>query len=326
MGADVSIIICTRDHAQSLRRTLAAMCSVRLPTDLDVELLVIDNAPSDDAVRDEVAAAQIHGVAVRYVCEPTPGQCHARNTGIRASTGRVILFTDDDVVPPPDWIEGMCRPILDGRADAVAGGVAIPPHLQRPWMTGEQRAWLASTDGLAHEPNWRMVGANMAFSRDVLAKVPLFDCELGPGALGFGDETLLSHQIVEAGFKVAKALDVQVEHHFEPSRLCRAAFLSIAARMGRSSAYIDHHWRHYHRSIPRIRWAKHLGQLWLLRGLRYLSGRWDRTVPETWELHLVREIATFDQAAREQRRPRNYPRATTVINPQVAAANQAVLQ
>ncbi len=49
-----------------------------------------------------------------------------------------------------------------------------------------------------------MVGANMVFHRRVLSKVPGFDTDLGagPGSLGFGEETLFSRQLTEAGFRI----------------------------------------------------------------------------------------------------------------------------
>ena len=48
-----------------------------------------------------------------------------------------------------------------------------------------------------------LTGANMAFARRVLDKVPGFDRELGPGGLGFCDDTLFSLQLRTAGFRLA---------------------------------------------------------------------------------------------------------------------------
>jgi hypothetical protein len=140
----------------------------------------------------------------------------------------MILFTDDDVRPPEDWIDGMCEPILLGKAQAVAGGVRIAPKLHRPWMEALHRGWLASTEGIDPAAPYTMFGANMGFSREVLSKVPAFDTELGPGALGFGDEMLFSWQLLEAGYQIHGALDVAVEHHFEPFDCFAPAFSAYA--------------------------------------------------------------------------------------------------
>jgi len=50
-----------------------------------------------------------------------------------------LLFSDDAVRFPPDWIVPRIAPIVAGRADAVAGGVRLAPPLLRPWMGSTRR-------------------------------------------------------------------------------------------------------------------------------------------------------------------------------------------
>ena len=236
----VSIIICTCNRAEHLRRTLDSMGQICVPGALTTELIVVDNASTDNT-EEVVKACFLPGIEVRYLHEPVQGQCHARNAGIAAAKGQIFLFTDDDVRPPKNWIEGMCRPILTGEMEAVAGGVRFAPHLNREWMQPKHRSVLASTERLdPHSPE-DMIGANMAFSRQVLEKVPQFDTDLGPGALGFIDDTLFSFQLKEAGYRIGAALDIEVEHHFQEERLLRTSFLQTAKKMGRSSAYLAYH-------------------------------------------------------------------------------------
>jgi glycosyltransferase involved in cell wall biosynthesis len=49
MNTVVSIIICTRNRADSLRETLASIGRCDVPADLPAELLVIDNGSTDHA-------------------------------------------------------------------------------------------------------------------------------------------------------------------------------------------------------------------------------------------------------------------------------------
>ena len=304
---DVSIAICTYNHRESLRLTLDAVGRVRVPGGLRCELLVIDNASTDGTAELSKEYRLDNGIPVVYLFEPRQGQCFARNAGLAAARGRFILFTDDDVRPPADWVEGMCAPLLAGRAEAVAGGVRIAPHLLRPWMGWRQRAWLASTDSIdAAEPD-RMVGANMAFSKEVLKQVPAFDTELGPGASGFYDETLFTFQLREAGFRVAAALGVTVEHHFDESRLSRASFLDSARKLGRSRAYWSHHWEH--REVPGPRRALALARLRLAkwRARRWREWRGGEGMPD-WEMALLEESHFLRHYLTERKRPRNYAR------------------
>lgn len=243
MAPQVSIIICTRNRARDLALTLKAIDGISLLSDLPCELVVVDNASADDTA--QVIHAHSGGrLPVRSVYEERPGKGHAYNTAVASTQGAVLLFTDDDVRPPRYWLPEMCLPILAQKADALAGGVAIAPHLQRPWMQPLHREWLASTEYLNAQNVTTAVGANMAFSREVFAKVPRFDPELGPGALGFSDETLFCWQVKEAGYSLQAALETIVEHHFSPTRLTRASFHSTAVRLGRSNAYLMHHWEH----------------------------------------------------------------------------------
>ena len=137
----------------------------------------------------------------------------------------------------------MCRPILDGRADAVAGRIKLPDYLERPWLRPWHRVCLAvdaPTTG-----DFDLTGANMAFARRVLEKVPAFDLELGRGPWASCEESLFSRQLVAAGFRlVAAGEDSTAMHHCGEHRLTRRALMDVLMRQGRSQAYIDYHWKH----------------------------------------------------------------------------------
>jgi hypothetical protein len=146
----------------------------------------------------------------------------------------------------------------------------------------------------------------MAFSREVLKLVPAFDPELGPGALGFGDETLFSLQIVRAAFRLVHNWETTVEHHFDGDRLTKEAFLQIAECIGRSKAYIEYHWEHRDLIAPRLR------ELWIVAKLKVrrvvsLTAS-NRGEPKPWEVSYTYRIRFFDQYRKERQRRRNYER------------------
>jgi GT2 family glycosyltransferase len=237
----VSIVLCTAGRPADLAQTLAALGRLPVRAELPAELVVVDNSGGDSA-REVVAAAGLRHIEARVVAEPQRGLSRARNRGVADATGQAILFIDDDVRPEGDWLARMAGPILSGAAHAIAGAVRLAPHLLRPWMTDRHRAWLASTERLDFANVRNLIGANMAVSRDVFARVPGFDPELGAGALGFGEESLFARQLLDAGFRLAGAPDAVVEHHFDPSRLSRASWLESAKKRGEKEAYIAHHW------------------------------------------------------------------------------------
>src|SRR3989338_6032439 len=56
------------------------------------------------------------------------GSAWARNEGIRRSRGDLLAFTDDDCVPPPEWLERLVDAVdRDGADGAGGGGFGGPP-------------------------------------------------------------------------------------------------------------------------------------------------------------------------------------------------------
>lgn len=234
---DVSVVICTRDRCDDLRAMLTHLARASVPRDWRVELLIIDNGSSDDT-RAVAEAASLPNLHKRYIFEPRKGKGYAYNAALGAARGKVLLFTDDDVHVPVDWIEGMCGPILAGSADAVQGGVKIAPHLDRPWLRGVLRTWVASVEDPVHRPEG-LVGANMAFGRKAMAAAAPFDLRLGPGASGYFDDTVFGWAVERAGLKIVYLPAIAAEHNFDPDRLELSAFMGAARRMAVSRAIVD---------------------------------------------------------------------------------------
>jgi glycosyltransferase involved in cell wall biosynthesis len=306
----VSVIICTYNRAGDLAQTLDSLREVALPAAGDAELIVVDNGSTDDTAAVARSFSR-PGLAVRYVHEGRRGKGHAYNAGIAAARGRVLLFSDDDMRFPHNWIEGMCAPIWSGEADAVAGGIRIAKHLERPWMQEMHRLFIGGETTSLSERKFELQGGSMAIARSVLEKVPAFDAELGPGSptgLWSGEETLFSWQVLEAGFRIKLCQDVCVEHHFAPDRLRRDACVARAVYSGRSRAYLTYHWQHEPVKWPRLRYFK----AWLrLAAYRAFMKRRSPTKNEGIELpeyDRVSGLHFYEQYLRERRRPRNYER------------------
>jgi glycosyltransferase involved in cell wall biosynthesis len=298
-----SIIICTRNRAEPLRLTLNALCNLQLPAGFTAELLVIDSA-STDHTADVIKACPFPG-GIRVIREDLPGLSRARNRGVKEATGEILLFTDDDVRPPKQWVGAMCAPILAGNVSAVAGGVEIASNLLRPWMQKWHRILMASTEHLDDSAPCNLVGANMAVAREVFDRVPGFDPEIGAGALGYGEEVLFSAQILQAGFKIAYVNDATVEHHFDESRLARKSLLEAARKLGRSNAYINWHWEQKPVQSARLKLARAVARLGYYRLRRRKETRAIEGAP-AWEIQLLTDVHYFSHYLNEKKRPRRY--------------------
>jgi GT2 family glycosyltransferase len=266
-------------------------------------MVVVDNG-SEDHTADVVKSASHPRIAIRYLYEPRPGKSRAQNLALAHASGEALLFTDDDIEPAEGWLESMARPLLEKRCDAVAGKILLAACLQRPWFTKMHRIWLAEVrDPIADTTE--LVGASMGIRRSVFGTIGNFDEELGPGASGFGEETLIEMQMREAGFRIRPVTDTFVVHYPDATRLLRSDWLATAERFGRTSAYTAYHWKHARVSYPALR------ILWLrmklvLRRLPRKTPRLDVEGCPEWEMSYLAGIESLKRFVEESRRPRNY--------------------
>jgi glycosyltransferase involved in cell wall biosynthesis len=94
---------------------------------VDLTVLVVDNASTDDTAGAVAAAAERHpDVDIRVVREDEKGTGAASDTGFRhaiAHGARIVLRTDADCVADPDWVATMVAAIEDRGLDLVAGNL-----------------------------------------------------------------------------------------------------------------------------------------------------------------------------------------------------------
>lgn len=228
---DASIIVCTYNRAESLRDTLGALKSQQTVAGREWEVIVVDNNSKDDT-RQVIAEFQREWPLLRYEFEGEQGLSHARNHGIDAAHGTVLLFTDDDVLPEPDWMEATLAGLEQYHADACGGYIApiweVPPP---DWLTERFYGFLAvrtdrSDDYDITSPSQAPFGANMAFRRNVFEKVGGFDTSRGRkgNVLASGEDGELFERILAAGFKAVFLGQSRVHHKVESFRLTKRYF------------------------------------------------------------------------------------------------------
>jgi glycosyltransferase involved in cell wall biosynthesis len=297
----VSLIICTRNRADSLRETLASIGRCDIPADLPTELLVVDNG-STDHTEQVVAEAALSNMRVRYLREPITGQAQTRNRALVEAKGDIFLCTDDDIRAFPNWVDAMCRPILEGRADATVGARVMPPHLCRAWMEPAHFECLACNEG---RPERDLVGANMAFARYVLTRVPQFDTEIGLPVSAGGEDTLFSRQLCQAHFNILQIPQAVVAHHFHPDRLTRSKMRDAALKGAINDFYIEYHWMHQDIPLPWYQLTRRLLRLWYYR-VKHCRQWWTHESMPAWEKGMIQDVRKTWLFIRERGKPRRY--------------------
>ncbi len=305
MTTDVSIIVSTCNRAQSLRQTLKALGDLKVPARCRAEVIVVDNASADATVT-VARSARFENMEAIYLFEPRRGKAYALNSGLAIARGETLVFTDDDVLPAKDWLEQILLCFEQTQCDALVGKMQLAPHLERSWMAELEKQYLAVNDFDSSVPmHW--VGANAAFHRRCLRRVRQFDPELGPGALGFGEDTLLGHQFVEAGFKMEYARRAIAVHHPDTSRLTHEAWLQTARLRGRSEAYVSYHWKHEEFKGAALKSLYFLAKLKIRRILQPPPPLSAEGCPR-WEWSHVYDTTFYRHFCIERRRPHNFAR------------------
>lgn len=102
---DLSVVICTRNRAQSLCQLLDCLANDDR-VGIRFEVVVVDNGDSDSTR----AAVQSYDGALnlRYYVESRPGKCHAMNRALEeGALGEIVAFLDDDLSLEPGWLRGV---------------------------------------------------------------------------------------------------------------------------------------------------------------------------------------------------------------------------
>lgn len=238
---DLSVIVCayTLERWDVLTEALQAVYKQE-PSPAEVILVVDHNVVMLSRAKEELPEVIV------LANQGQPGLSGARNTGVRAARGDILVFLDDDALPEPGWL----RHLLQGYAheDVLGVGGAIMPAWQdgRPTWFPEEFDWVVGSTyrGMPEQraPVRNLIGANMSFRRTVFDQVGGFNEDLGRiGSLPAGcEETELSirtRQRLPNG-RLLYQPEARVRHLVPASRATWRYFASRCFAEGQSKAQV----------------------------------------------------------------------------------------
>ncbi len=201
MQSLISIVIATRDRGAQLRACLEALRVSALPSGWSAEVIVVDNASTDDTARIAASFQASHGdPTFHYLMEPRQGKSFAVNRGVSVARGAIVAFVDDDAVVDSRWIVEIVEQFrhdpglgvlagrvvareINGRREGVTVGVdEVPLSVAKPLL------------GL-------VMGCNLAVRREAIAVVKGRDTRLGPGRGLSAEDIDFVYRILKAGFR-----------------------------------------------------------------------------------------------------------------------------
>jgi glycosyltransferase involved in cell wall biosynthesis len=240
----ITVILCTYNRCQSLKKALESVAISILPTSIEWDVLVVDNN-SNDLTRPEVEEfCHRYPGRFRYLFEKQPGKSFALNAAIREARGDVLAFMDDDVTVDPLWLQNLTTPIADSQW-AGAGGRILPERgFSRPrWMLlqgdhslGPALAAVFDLGGQPGELSRPPYGTNMAFRKSMFEKYGGFRTDMGPrpGSEIRGEDVEFGRRLLAAGECLYYAPSAVVYHAVPENRLRKEFFLDYWFAYGRT--------------------------------------------------------------------------------------------
>jgi GT2 family glycosyltransferase len=209
IARSVSIIIPTFNGATRIGSCLDAL--LRQTAGDDAEIIVVNDGSTDNTA--EVVESYS---GVRLITQVNAGPAAARNRGASEARGTIILFTDDDCVPMPGWLEAMLEPFED--ADVVgAKGV----------YRTRQKTLVARFVQIDYEDRYRLMSAHdsidfidtysAAFRRDRFLEMTGYDTSF---PVACAEDIELSYRMSARGWKM-KFVPNAVVYHTHPDTLSK---------------------------------------------------------------------------------------------------------
>lgn len=238
---DISVIICTRNRANSLRETLRCL-SVAQRGPLRCGVVIVDNASSDDTAN--VAKEFSDRLPIHYLYESRPGKGHALNRALdEAPLGRIVAVLDDDMSPHEDWFLGVKRicdrwPDKDyftGRSHIVWPAEKVPSWCQHPGLQGWAYSVMGGpTDKPVAAGRW-FSGNHFWFRKRVIQDGRRFGVEKVDLRTHMEvPEPYFMLQLAEDGFGGISGPDAVCGHRVQPELLTSAGLKRRALRAGRA--------------------------------------------------------------------------------------------
>lgn len=231
----VSVIVPTRNRPEILKRCLDNIVQSRSSYAYD-ELVLVDN--SDDEAKIKLNRQIAQELGVLYYVEARPGLSFARNAGIKASTGDVIVFADDDFVVNRDWIHNLVPNYADDKVMCCTGRM-LPYRRDEAssvfnrtmgYDRGDRKRIFSAADisllkllktvtligrmrlGDKTPVPWAVGAGFCSFRKCVFAKLGYFDEDLRVGTVSAGEDMDMFYRILKANYKIVYEPKAVINH------------------------------------------------------------------------------------------------------------------
>ena len=253
----ISVIVCTYNGSRTIRDCLDGLAQLDYP---NFEVIVVDDG-STDATPEIVGACH-----VPLIRTENRGLSSARNTGMRAATGDIVAFIDDDARPDPHWLKYLAHTFTTTGHAGVGGPNISPPG------DGPIADCVANAPGgpvhvlLSDREAEHIPGCNMAFRKACLEAIGGFD----PQFRVAGDDVDICWRLQQRGGTLGFNPAAVVWHH---RRNSVRAYWRQQWGYGRAEARLKKKWPEKYNGTGQLTWAGRIYSRGLTRALDFRRGR-----------------------------------------------------
>ncbi|MFC8451100.1 glycosyltransferase [Kitasatospora sp. NPDC057223] len=240
----ISVIVATHNREAMLGQCLDSLLRTGYP---GLEIIVVDNAPADDAAERLVRGR--YAGRIRYLREPVAGVARAHNLGLAAAHAGIVAFADDDTLVDRRWPAEIAQAFAENPEVGCVTGLILPAELETAAQAalqhhgGYDKGFTAKQWSLKEPPADPLFpftagrfgsGANMAFRTDLLRALGGFDLSTGTGTPAHGGDDLLAFfRVVANGYVLAYRPGAIVWHrHRNSLKALRAQVYGYGAGLG----------------------------------------------------------------------------------------------
>lgn len=247
----ISIVICSYNGKKNLSPTLEHIAAQKNIESIPVELLLIDNASTDNtsAFAAEKWKELNSNLSFRIISEPKSGKAYASRTGFDAAKFAFILVCDDDNWLCDSYVKKAYDIMVADSSIGALGGKGVPAfEAQKPeWFDRHEILFAIGEQGnngniVGKQNLW---GAGMIFKKEIWNKLNALDYKFflneqrkGNANWG-GDDSELCEMIRMFGYKLWVDNSLTFQHYMPANRMTAEYVKSRFYGLGRSRLYLQ---------------------------------------------------------------------------------------
>lgn len=238
---DLSVVFATFKSEAILEKSLTAYCEIN--TAYKWELIIVDNACREETL--SLVDKYKDKLPIVFLKQPKPGKNNALNMALPLIKGDLVMFTDNDIIPPKDIIDVYVEAANEYPDFSIFSGKILPDIVLPDWIDQNFHR-VRSALGICEKgdttqsiPVVDVWGGNMMLRRSIFSHGFTFNVAVGPSGANYimGSETELLLRLKAAGYKALYVTNSKVFHQIRMEQLSLSWLKSRAFRSGKGAAF-----------------------------------------------------------------------------------------